>query len=692
MNHENDVQNAGVYGRANANEVDQDNLATAHLQPPSLQLKAGKDGVENEESGKEEKTTQLKYDGGDLPPDDGASQHTNNTGLPDQLKNGIEAMSGFSLDDVKVHRNSNKPAQLQAHAYAQGSDIHLGPGQEKHLPHEAWHVVQQKQGRVQPTVQKKGQFNVNDDVSLEKEADEMGAKASASNSSPVPIKSNSSNSSSTMQLKIGAGKDNVLVIDNRTGKVYMARSTSDDTYDLYDKTGTSFKVYSVAADDDNYEIFVEGDLEEEPIGEDYQDLDFAKLGAEGDSFAGPSTEPQSQSNGEGDHYFKETGVGADRAKICLRYIAENFSADAVIPRETLVESLDSGTDLGLDKIKKAILFLRKNDQLFPAFPGPKLNGVSNFSRDKTALPEEEEKVVDKSLTDKIKAIITAEHIAGHNLHDKVRNALIAVIVHEEDGGTWDAYRTELIALFKIPAAGKYYTDTYVRAGDEHEQLITSMTADQVLYDLEHKSSLPSPGGELVTHLDYQRETNIETHYIMLKSVTKHSDDDDKVSQNHHPTSKDLISFVDRLDDEKLHGSPGSGEGSSPSYHMKLKAVIEKQFGLSRLNEELVAVNKQHLAGRFDILKHPASSRVHQKFVKTTGQELFFDNEEDLHKIARNVEVRRRKVLGLFYNVKVLLGDEGEYLDSGEVIDREADSDDEGDGLPATPAKYDRKDQ
>jgi len=50
-----------------------------------------------------------------------------------------------------VHYNSDKPAQLQAHAYAQGTDIHLASGQEKHLPHEAWHVVQQKQGRVKPT-------------------------------------------------------------------------------------------------------------------------------------------------------------------------------------------------------------------------------------------------------------------------------------------------------------------------------------------------------------------------------------------------------------------------------------------------------------------------------------------------------------------------------------------------------------
>lgn len=101
----------------------------------------------------------------------------NLTGLPDQLKAGIEQQSGFAMDDVRVHYNSDKPAQLQAHAYAQGSNIHVAPGQEKHLAHEAWHVVQQKQGRVRPTIQMKGQVNINDDQGLEKEADEMGAKA-----------------------------------------------------------------------------------------------------------------------------------------------------------------------------------------------------------------------------------------------------------------------------------------------------------------------------------------------------------------------------------------------------------------------------------------------------------------------------------------------------------------------------------
>ncbi|GEM_PF-5579921 len=101
----------------------------------------------------------------------------NNTGLPDNLKTGIENISGYSMDDVKVHYNSDKPAQLNAHAYAQGTDIHLASGQEKHLPHEAWHVVQQKQGRVKPTMQMKGGVNVNEDTGLEKEADVMGEKS-----------------------------------------------------------------------------------------------------------------------------------------------------------------------------------------------------------------------------------------------------------------------------------------------------------------------------------------------------------------------------------------------------------------------------------------------------------------------------------------------------------------------------------
>ena len=100
----------------------------------------------------------------------------NRTGMPDSLKGGLEQLSGFDLSGVRVHHNSAKPAQLNALAYAQRQDIHLGPGQEKHLPHEGWHAVQQMQGRVKPTLQAKG-VSINDDTALEHEADVMGAKA-----------------------------------------------------------------------------------------------------------------------------------------------------------------------------------------------------------------------------------------------------------------------------------------------------------------------------------------------------------------------------------------------------------------------------------------------------------------------------------------------------------------------------------
>ncbi|MCQ2098948.1 MAG: DUF4157 domain-containing protein [Fibrobacter sp.] len=100
----------------------------------------------------------------------------NLTGMPDNLKSGIESLSGYSMDDVRVHYNSDKPATVQALAYTQGTDIHVAPGQEHTLPHEAWHVAQQMAGRVSPTTNING-MPVNDNAGLEHEADVMGEKA-----------------------------------------------------------------------------------------------------------------------------------------------------------------------------------------------------------------------------------------------------------------------------------------------------------------------------------------------------------------------------------------------------------------------------------------------------------------------------------------------------------------------------------
>ena len=100
----------------------------------------------------------------------------NATGMPGGLRAGLEGLSGKDLSGVRVRRNSSKPAQVNALAYTQGKDIHVAPGQERHLPHEGWHAVQQMQGRVKPTIQARG-VSINDDAGLEREADVMGAKA-----------------------------------------------------------------------------------------------------------------------------------------------------------------------------------------------------------------------------------------------------------------------------------------------------------------------------------------------------------------------------------------------------------------------------------------------------------------------------------------------------------------------------------
>jgi hypothetical protein len=98
--------------------------------------------------------------------------------LPAQLRVGLEAMSGADLSGVRVHHGSERPAAVGALAYTQGSNIYLGRGQEHHLAHEGWHVVQQMQGRVSPTTAVNG-VAVNDHAGLESEADAMGSRASS---------------------------------------------------------------------------------------------------------------------------------------------------------------------------------------------------------------------------------------------------------------------------------------------------------------------------------------------------------------------------------------------------------------------------------------------------------------------------------------------------------------------------------
>lgn len=108
----------------------------------------------------------------------------NKTGIPDDVKQKMEDSFSADFSGVRVHPESDKAPDVGALAYTQGADIHFAPGQfrvdtsagQQLLGHELTHVIQQAEGRVQPTTEIGG-MAVNDDVSLEHEADAMGAQA-----------------------------------------------------------------------------------------------------------------------------------------------------------------------------------------------------------------------------------------------------------------------------------------------------------------------------------------------------------------------------------------------------------------------------------------------------------------------------------------------------------------------------------
>lgn len=162
------VENADLeYGRGANREA-------GGLQTEAVQRQADPEMEEDED---EDEVLQGKFElSGVAAKPEQAEPRPNRTGMPDRLKAGIESLSGIDMSDVRVHANSPKPAGLNALAYTQGNQIYLGPGEERHLPHEAWHVVQQKQGRVRATGQMKRK-GINDDVDLEREADLIGARA-----------------------------------------------------------------------------------------------------------------------------------------------------------------------------------------------------------------------------------------------------------------------------------------------------------------------------------------------------------------------------------------------------------------------------------------------------------------------------------------------------------------------------------
>lgn len=180
----------------------------------------------------------------------------NSAALPSDLATNITQLSGVDVSDVRVHTQSGRPQSIGAEAFAEGNQIHLGTGAQAHLPHEAWHVVQQKQGRVSATRQHRASgAAVNDDPALEREADEMGARAASGDVPSVRPRVVAGGGQAIIQGKFTLESvkkpkkedeeedGGAIWIDEESGQQYRIVATSELSI-LFERIRDGFRVYA----------------------------------------------------------------------------------------------------------------------------------------------------------------------------------------------------------------------------------------------------------------------------------------------------------------------------------------------------------------------------------------------------------------------------------------------------------------
>lgn len=200
MEKDNLVRSAGTEFEPNNEMGSEINAPSFHLQTPPhsqnpTQFKSDKEKHVLSFEG----LSNLNYDSGDAhPPTDNLGNQqlsqakppifqlksSSSYGMPDETLNKMSNSFGTDFSDVNIHSDSKSATDAGALAYTQGNDIHFAPGQydpasqsgQELLGHELTHVQQQREGRVQANNVVNG-MPLNDDKSLEDEADAGGRKA-----------------------------------------------------------------------------------------------------------------------------------------------------------------------------------------------------------------------------------------------------------------------------------------------------------------------------------------------------------------------------------------------------------------------------------------------------------------------------------------------------------------------------------
>lgn len=96
----------------------------------------------------------------------------------------VRSMEHGAVDNVRVHNNSARAAEFFGRSFTHRSDPHFPrPLEEDRIPHEAWHAVQPRLGRVRPTVQLKLAVGPANDH-YEQEADRVAASVMSESGTP----------------------------------------------------------------------------------------------------------------------------------------------------------------------------------------------------------------------------------------------------------------------------------------------------------------------------------------------------------------------------------------------------------------------------------------------------------------------------------------------------------------------------
>src|SRR5262245_57402328 len=104
-------------------------------------------------------------------------------GLEPRVREQMESAFGADFSNICIREDSEADA-IGARAFTRGTDIHFAAGRYQPgtpegkalIGHELAHVVQKAQGRVRASFQAQG-LAINDEPSLEDEADHLGARA-----------------------------------------------------------------------------------------------------------------------------------------------------------------------------------------------------------------------------------------------------------------------------------------------------------------------------------------------------------------------------------------------------------------------------------------------------------------------------------------------------------------------------------